>query len=832
MSATLEALPTLFVDRLEFSYIQPGSQEELRDEYISSVHVFAFDTQGRLLTIFNENQRGLDIPGGHREQGETWRQAVSREVFEETGYVLKDITPVALVRESVLKDSKYFGKEMLMVAASVASDVPYFQTEHISQFTEPNNFLYGYNFDKRDFMGNMLQVAMERLHISPATNDVDKESVIWIDQMYKDEMLAYFSEAQEPFSIGFLDAREIAKQLESIKDSPAVYLNAQRKLVYGRDGQVVRPNLMETERMLKFLTAYNFKILMVVKDGPAVYIKIDPNGNTFQYSPDQMPTMAGLSSANSFYLDNPVKSSDERITLVPKVPRILNIGSGSDVSRQFQDVVNVDVSAVGRPTVVADMEHLPFRDGIFSAVMASHVLEHTPAEHAGDVIEEWKRVVHEEGVLRIAVPDADITLKELIDKKTSKGIDSFSVESGSPPLTQVVGLGGDVSSTDSRWRHHALYSGALLEQFLHEHGFDVVRTYPKESSISDLLGIKTDEINRYSLRLEAKRGYTPHESAQTISTAEFQRRLTQFVEGRVDFPPLSIIVPVKNEEKLLPRFFEMLVQSSKWLQFIPNFEILFVLNGCTDNSCALIEEFIASQKQLPVRIVQSEQEGIVQAFVEGIDARSFDGIICKFDADAVSEDSFAIALLYMELLQNDQRHAVYAETVPLDKSMNLWTIGEHKQHFRSKRNYLHGRLSMYKHNPFQLFNKKRIIDSGVVVEDIILSCLYIYFYGFNSVGAAPGAVVATETPDTIETHILERLRFKEEWKRVLKAFPLIETLRLALDRNTVRPADPREQPIFDTYSRFVSAVDAFSVLPECEIGRLTQQHAWFSRRDK
>lgn len=50
-------------------------------ELVTSVHGFCFD-QGKLLLV-DLNHRGGDIPGGHRESGETPEQAFRREALEE-----------------------------------------------------------------------------------------------------------------------------------------------------------------------------------------------------------------------------------------------------------------------------------------------------------------------------------------------------------------------------------------------------------------------------------------------------------------------------------------------------------------------------------------------------------------------------------------------------------------------------------------------------------------------------------------------------------------------------------------------------------------------------
>jgi 8-oxo-dGTP diphosphatase len=53
--------------------------------------------------VFAHNRkRGIEIPGGHIEKGETAEMAAVREAFEETGYVVADLEPIGFLQMNIL----------------------------------------------------------------------------------------------------------------------------------------------------------------------------------------------------------------------------------------------------------------------------------------------------------------------------------------------------------------------------------------------------------------------------------------------------------------------------------------------------------------------------------------------------------------------------------------------------------------------------------------------------------------------------------------------------------------------------------------------------------
>lgn len=69
-------------------------------DLVTSCFVFAFH-EGKLL-IIKHISRGLEVPGGHRENGESLEETAHRELAEEGGVTLKNLRPVGHLKLSVL----------------------------------------------------------------------------------------------------------------------------------------------------------------------------------------------------------------------------------------------------------------------------------------------------------------------------------------------------------------------------------------------------------------------------------------------------------------------------------------------------------------------------------------------------------------------------------------------------------------------------------------------------------------------------------------------------------------------------------------------------------
>lgn len=86
-----------------------------------------------------------------------------------------------------------------------------------------------------------------------------------------------------------------------------------------------------------------------------------------------------------------------------------NLGSGNEYFESNENIewVNIDMQTNdGRVDVLADVsQKLPFNDGEFDIMVASHILEHIEMSIVSDVIKEWMRCLKKDGKLYLSVPD-------------------------------------------------------------------------------------------------------------------------------------------------------------------------------------------------------------------------------------------------------------------------------------------------------------------------------------------------------------------------------------------------------------------------------------------
>lgn len=613
---------------------------------------------------------------------------------------------------------------------------------------------------------------------------------IAIDTMYQDEWITFLNSITEKTWIRFLDATGLSRQLLSKISSPSEFLNTQFELVYGNPEKKehYRKSIIEIASFKKFLIRHGF----VIEDK-----LIDENGNTClrirRPNHAQLPNPSETDSVENFPQTRINTEQYTRQQLLAKhmgVPLVLNIGSGGDESKKIPHAINGDVSEIGKPQIVFDAKFLPFPDDSMTMIMASHVFENLTFPDAVQALSEWLRVLHPSGVLRIAVPNGQLTLSELEEGFTADGSPAYDLPNGSPSLTQLQGFRGEHSKTHHRWRKQVLYTFELIEKLVQQIDDKLeVSLYSEDEALSELSGLHIDETNKYSLKIQIQKRKTSHIISQEITHDFYLERKKTFLidqEKNDKRTPISIIVPIRNEAANLPLFLENLTRNIEELQSLGiEVEAILALNGCTDESEEIITTYVTEHSHLPISKAETEA-GILNAFLGGIHARKLDGAIAKLDVDTSSKN-WTLSHMYMHLLENEQIQVTYAEALPSEENPVIYNLAEWYQQFRSRRNYFHGRMSLYRENPLNHFSEETITSTGALAEDVIFSCLYAYYKGLSSMQVTPGAVVRSTSLYSYEKLYKNWARARTEIKKICKIFPQFEVLKTIMQREAIRP---------------------------------------------
>ena len=86
----------------------------------------------------------------------------------------------------------------------------------------------------------------------------------------------------------------------------------------------------------------------------------------------------------------------------------LNLGCGN---AKLSDWINVDINPDA--DVITDFRNgLPFNDNTFQFIYSEHVLEHFSYPEAQMILRECYRVLSDQGVMRIAMPDLDYLIRK------------------------------------------------------------------------------------------------------------------------------------------------------------------------------------------------------------------------------------------------------------------------------------------------------------------------------------------------------------------------------------------------------------------------------------
>ncbi len=140
----------------------------------------------------------------------------------------------------------------------------------------------------------------------------------------------------------------------------------------------------------------------------------------------------------------------------------LHLGCGKRYIPGFAHVDFSDYAHIDYKRDIGDLSM--FEDGMASLIYASHALEYFDREEVKGVLSEWRRVLKEKGILRLAVPDFEALIKIYKDQED---------------LNRILGpLYGRWEAIPGKWIYHkTAYDFTSLKDLLESNGFRDVRRY-------------------------------------------------------------------------------------------------------------------------------------------------------------------------------------------------------------------------------------------------------------------------------------------------------------------------------------------------------------------
>ncbi len=262
---------------------------------------------------------------------------------------------------------------------------------------------------------------------------------------------------------------------------------------------------------------------------------------------------------------------------------------------------------------------------------------------------------------------------------------------------------------------------------------------------------------------------------------------------------LTIGVPVYNEERSLPSFFENLVHAVKALPRNIDVEVIFCVNGCEDGSEALLKEQTRNSSDMAsMRVIESEP-GKMNAQMAIVENREFDGPICFADADIIMNPA-TLKSLYEALEKDDDCQVSYAKVEPFydgltngdDTAFNdlLFTHYKYREH-QPERSYFHGRTFMLRDDSYlrdvNIDLDERVqrvrdeenpwyvehlgLNKGPLIDDIYLSRAIVADHGAGAITKVDEAKIHFHPPTSIDDYSRVLERTAAEIKRLDLLFP-------------------------------------------------------------
>ena len=248
----------------------------------------------------------------------------------------------------------------------------------------------------------------------------------------------------------------------------------------------------------------------------------------------------------------------------------------------------------------------------------------------------------------------------------------------------------------------------------------------------------------------------------------FQRRMPMVKE----FPLCTIIVPAYNEGAVIVNAIKSLLKID-----YPNFEILIVDDGSTDNT---FENVIGLEEESKVRVIYKPNSGKSEALNFGIEQAKGDYYVCV-DADSVLSSN--LLLDSIPFFEADSNLAAVAGAVNVGNARNLLTLFQKLEYiiglnFHKKAQSCLKMVTIVP-GPIGVFKKSAVLSVGgyksdTFAEDCELS-MSLLMNGYN-IRYTEKISATTEAPDTFHALITQRYRWSRGMlQSIFKSFKALQT---------------------------------------------------------
>lgn len=147
-----------------------------------------------------------------------------------------------------------------------------------------------------------------------------------------------------------------------------------------------------------------------------------------------------------------------RAETVPGKKKIVDLGSGPEKDSYKTEegtVLRVDIREDTKPDYRCDLRILPFASKEFDIVFSSHTLEHFKRTEVPTVLDEWIRIMKDDGEFRLLLPNLEWAARHIMNKEIDNDVMNV--------------LYGQQSYAENF--HYTGFTPQIVEQLLAERGF-------------------------------------------------------------------------------------------------------------------------------------------------------------------------------------------------------------------------------------------------------------------------------------------------------------------------------------------------------------------------